>query len=41
MHLAGTVVDLHGNVHHGTLLRGENPVAVTFELYVEEVLSNE
>lgn len=37
VHLAGTVVDLRGRVHQGTLLRGHNPVAVTFELYVEEV----
>lgn len=36
--LQGTLVDIHGEVHNGVIRRGENPVAVTFELYVEEVL---
>lgn len=36
--LQGTLVDIHGDVHNGVVRAGENPVAVTFELYVEEVL---
>ena len=36
--LQGTLVDIHGEVHNGVVRLGENPVAVTFELYVEEVL---
>lgn len=35
--LQGTVVDIHGEVFNGVVRPGENPVAVTFELYVEEV----
>lgn len=35
--LQGSLVDLHGVVHHGVVRNGLNPVAVTFELYVEEV----
>ncbi|MEV4729711.1 DUF296 domain-containing protein [Saccharopolyspora sp. NPDC049426] len=34
--LAGSLVDRHGAVHSGVLVPGENPVAVTFELYVED-----
>ncbi|OQO92016.1 hypothetical protein B1813_06970 [Saccharomonospora piscinae] len=34
--LAGSLVDLTGRVHAGVLLAGQNPVAVTFELFVEE-----
>lgn len=35
--LQGTLVDIHGDVYNGVIRHGENPVAVTFELYVEEV----
>lgn len=35
--LQGTLVDIHGEVYNGVVRPGENPVAVTFELYVEEV----
>lgn len=34
--LQGSLVDIHGEVHHGLVQNGSNPVAVTFELYVEE-----
>lgn len=34
--LSCTLVDRHGVIHSGMLAEGENPVAVTFELYVEE-----
>jgi predicted DNA-binding protein with PD1-like motif len=34
--LSCTLVDRHGVIHSGVLAEGENPVAVTFELYVEE-----
>lgn len=34
--LAGSLVDRHGAVHSGVLVPGGNPVAVTFELYVED-----
>ncbi|MEU3275381.1 DUF296 domain-containing protein [Saccharomonospora sp. NPDC006951] len=34
--LTGSLVDLNGHVHSGVVLPGQNPVAVTFELYVEE-----
>ncbi|MBK1783672.1 PCC domain-containing protein [Prauserella cavernicola] len=34
--LTGSLVDLNGRVHSGVVLPGQNPVAVTFELYVEE-----
>lgn len=34
--LQGSLVDIHGEVHHGVVRNGRNPVAVTFELYVEE-----
>lgn len=34
--LSGVMVDRGGEVHSGVLLEGQNPVAVTFELYVEE-----
>lgn len=37
LELQGTLVDIHGDIHHGVVRPGENPVAVTFELYVEEV----
>lgn len=36
--LTCTLVDKHGRVHAGLLARGENPVAVTYELFVQEVL---
>ncbi|WP_109473737.1 PCC domain-containing protein [Ornithinimicrobium cavernae] len=36
--LQGTLVDIYSEVHNGVIALGENPVAVTFELYVEEVL---
>lgn len=35
--LQGTLVDIHSKVHNGVIALGENPVAVTFELYVEEI----
>ncbi|WP_394160364.1 PCC domain-containing protein [Galactobacter valiniphilus] len=35
--LAATLVDKHGRVHAGRLLRGLNPVAVTFELTLQRV----
>lgn len=35
--LVGTCVDIHGEVHNGALVDGSNVVAVTFELFVEEV----
>lgn len=35
--LVGTCVDIHGEVHNGALVDGQNLVAVTFELFVEEV----
>lgn len=35
--LQGTLVDIHSEVHNGVIALGQNPVAVTFELYVEEV----
>jgi len=34
--LSCTLVDVHGSTHSGVLVEGENLVAVTFELYVEE-----
>jgi predicted DNA-binding protein with PD1-like motif len=34
------LVDLDGNLHHGTLARGQNPVCVTFELMIREVADN-
>ncbi len=34
--LSGILVDLRGEVHAGSLLRGRNPVAVTFELLIIE-----
>ncbi|EHR61104.1 PCC domain-containing protein [Saccharomonospora cyanea] len=34
--LAGSLVDLDGRVHTGVVVEGRNPVAVTFELYLEE-----
>lgn len=34
-----TLVDKHGHVHAGRLTRGENPVAVTYELSIQEILS--
>lgn len=37
LELQGTLVDIHGDIHHGVVRPGENPVAVTFELYIEEV----
>lgn len=33
--LTGTCVDIDGRVHSGSVIAGENPVAVTFELVVE------
>lgn len=33
--LTSTLVDKHGTVHSGLLARGENPVAVTFELTLQ------
>jgi predicted DNA-binding protein with PD1-like motif len=30
------VVDMQGEVHQGTLVRGQNPVCITFELVLEE-----
>lgn len=33
--LTATLVDRNGDVHSGRVLPGQNPVAVTFELYVE------
>lgn len=36
--LQGTLVDIRGEVFNGVVRPRENPVAVTFELYVEEVL---
>ncbi|MBB3052538.1 putative DNA-binding protein with PD1-like motif [Prauserella isguenensis] len=33
--LTASLVDRNGDVHSGLLLPGQNPVAVTFELYVE------
>lgn len=35
--LQGTLVDIYSEVHNGVIALGENPVAVTFELYVEEI----
>src|SRR5699024_9232426 len=35
--LQGTLVDIHSEVHNGVIALGQNPVAVAFELYVEEV----
>lgn len=35
--LQGTLVDIFSDVHNGVVALGENPVAVTFELYVEEI----
>nr|WP_231713160.1 PPC domain-containing DNA-binding protein [Arthrobacter sp. zg-Y769] len=32
-----TLVDKYGQVHAGTLVPGENPVAVTFELLIQEL----
>jgi hypothetical protein len=29
------VVDMDGGIHSGELLRGDNPVCVTFELVIE------
>ncbi|MBM7847836.1 PCC domain-containing protein [Arthrobacter roseus] len=37
VHLSCTLVDKHGNVHAGRLVKGANPVSVTFELVVQEV----
>ncbi|MDS9469464.1 DUF296 domain-containing protein [Paracoccus sp. MBLB3053] len=34
-HIGIEVVDIHGNIARGTLLRGENPVGVTLELVIE------
>jgi len=34
-----TLVDKHGQVHAGQLVPGENPVAVTYDLFVEEISS--
>jgi len=31
------VVDMAGHVHEGRLLRGDNPVCITFELVLEAV----
>lgn len=36
--LQGTLVDIYSEVHNGVIALGENPVAVTFELYVEEIV---
>lgn len=36
-HLSAVVIDRHGTVHAGELIGGENIVAVTFELLVEEL----
>ena len=36
--LTCTLVDRHGRVHAGRLTRGANPVAVTYELFVQEIL---
>lgn len=36
--LQGTLVDIYSEVHNGVIALGENPVAVTFELYVEEII---
>jgi hypothetical protein len=33
---SAVVVDRHGQVHAGPLIRGHNPVAVTFELLIIE-----
>ncbi|TCP53545.1 putative DNA-binding protein with PD1-like motif [Tamaricihabitans halophyticus] len=38
--LAGTAVDRNGDVHSGLLIPGQNPVAVTFELYLEEAAAD-
>lgn len=38
MELQGTLVDIYSEVHNGVIALGENPVAVTFELYVEEIV---
>jgi predicted DNA-binding protein with PD1-like motif len=35
--LTCTLVDTQGVVHAGALVRGENPVAVTYELFVQEI----
>lgn len=35
-HLEIAMVDTKGNITHGSLLRGENPVCITFELCLEE-----
>lgn len=37
-HLEIAMVDTHGNITEGSLLRGENPVCITFELCLEERL---
>lgn len=34
--LAAVAVDRNGDVHSGVVIPGQNPVAVTFELYLEE-----
>ncbi|WP_083666021.1 hypothetical protein [Saccharomonospora sp. CUA-673] len=34
--LVAAMVDRHGDVHSGAVLPGENPVAVTYELYLED-----
>ncbi len=34
-----TLVDTQGKLHHGRLVRGRNPVCITFELAIEEVQS--
>lgn len=39
--LSGIVVDRHGDVHAGSLVRGHNPVAVTFELLIIEERKNQ
>ncbi|MFD7008458.1 PCC domain-containing protein [Rhodococcus jostii] len=39
--LSGILVDRHGEVHAGPLVRGHNPVAVTFELLIIEERKNQ
>ena len=31
------VVDMQGQVHEGWLRRGENPVCITFDLFLEDL----
>ncbi len=40
-HLTCTLVDRHGQIHAGELIPGMNPVAVTFELVIQQISNNQ